>query len=180
MRAGKEIKLTAGLLLAGFCAALGSPASAIPIPGRTPYFVNDYAGALSMGVKQHLETSLAMLRFETPRKIECVVSIFPSLDGKSWDEFLSEYIRNWRKEWPFERDNRVHFVVFVNERTAKIHVGYGVGRQFDDAAAEEIVNQLVSPELSQARYDEGVKKGVEAVIKVFNGKKGKKEVRIVS
>src|SRR5439155_22994528 len=68
------------------------------------------------------------------------------------------------------KDNGVLVVVVPRDRKMRIEVGYGLEASLTDAAASRIIRNLMTPEFKAGHYDQGVEKGVMAIIATLEGR----------
>lgn len=136
------------------------------MPGRTAFHVNDHAGILSQTVRNELELSLKKLQREKP-KVELIVTTFRSTEGRDLRDFVLEYIPKWRRPWPFERDRRVHFIVISEDQQLWIGIGNGIIQKFTLEMSNHIIEKNVKPELERGQYEQGLKNGVEQMVKMI-------------
>jgi uncharacterized protein len=139
---------------------------AFEIPAKPTGYVNDYAGILSEKIKQGLERELALFAASTTNEI-AVVTV-PDLGGVSVEEYAVKLFEVWKigKE---KQDNGVLLLVSLNDRIARIEVGYGLEGVLPDLLSKDILNTKVLPEFKQGAYDLGVLQGVKAIMKVTQG-----------
>lgn len=148
----------------GLCLiAMAAPAEA-KMPGRTNFLVNDYAGALSPETKAYLEKILRDTRGSDFTGTEIVVSTFETLDGIPFERFMHEYAGKWRRPVILENDNRIHIVLIVGEKKMRIGVGKYAQSILTVEITRNIMDDIISPELINENYNDGIKKGVEAII----------------
>ena len=138
----------------------------LEIPGRTRYKVNDYAGVIDVSTKEYLEKFLTDFGKEH-KKIEIIVTTIPSLEGMPLNAFMHEYTPKWRRAWPFEKDRRIHFVVVPADSKTVFGIGRAVQNLVTPAAADHIIKEIVLPEFRNSKYNEGVKKGIEAITRLL-------------
>ncbi len=145
-------------------AAILLPAAAIAadLPDYTGPVV-DQAGVLSAGAKQQLESKILDYRRQTTNEIG--VLIVKSLDNRSIDDFAHDVFAKWgigKKG----KDNGVLFVVAVQERQARVEVGYGLESELTDIEAGRLVkrNSEMAAHFRKNDYDGGVTAVVDGII----------------
>jgi uncharacterized protein len=122
--------------------------------------VNDYARLLPADARDRLETRLA--ERERATGAQMVIAIFPSLEGQSLEDFGIRLAERWRVG-DKRLDNGVILLVFVQERRARIEVGYGLEPVLPDAAAGQVIREALAPRFREGRYAAGLEAAVDAV-----------------
>jgi len=128
--------------------------------------VNDYAGLLSASTRSRLDTELA--EFEKNTSNQILVAIFPGLEGESLEDVSIRLVDRW-KLGRKGRDNGVLFTVFRDDRQMRIEVGYGLEGALTDALCSQIIRNEISPAFKQGLFDEGVTRGVQAIMEATRG-----------
>ncbi|MDO8519284.1 MAG: TPM domain-containing protein [Deltaproteobacteria bacterium] len=141
-------------------------AVALEIPPEPTGYVSDWAGALSQQAKQELDETLRQFELSTTNQV--LVAIFQSLEGEEMAGFTIAASEKW-KVGQKGRDNGVILFIFLNDRELRIEVGYGLEGALPDALADLIIQQEIVPYFRAGRFDEGVTKGVSAIIKTISG-----------
>jgi uncharacterized protein len=156
--------LVALVALAALVTALGAHAADVPyLTGR----IVDNAEILSPGTVGALEAQLAAHERATTNQV--VVLTVASLDGESIEGFASRVFDAWRLGQR-DRDNGVLVIVAPNDRRMRIEVGYGLEGTLTDLQASRIIRDRMTPWFKQARYDDGVTAGVEAIVATLEGR----------
>lgn len=152
-------------LLAAAVPATKAYGQSVPVPelqGR----VNDYAGILSPGTETALEERLTEL--ERSDSTQIAVLTVPSLEGIPIEMFSVEVVEAWRLGTE-TNDNGVLLLVAPAERKIRIEVGYGLEGRLTDLQAGRIIRDVIAPEFRLNRYDQGVQKGVDAIVGAVRG-----------
>jgi uncharacterized protein len=127
------------------------------VPGAR---VNDYAGLLSPADRARLEARLA--EREQATGAQMVIAIFRSLDGENLEDFSIRLAERWRVGQK-ALDNGVILLVFVEDRKARVEVGYGLEGAIPDAVAGQIIRESLAPAFRERRYAAGLEAAVNAV-----------------
>lgn len=146
------------LLSGGNAAALEVP----PLSGR----VVDTGHILSTTTTDLLNQRLQQL--EEQDSTQVVVLTITSLRGES----LEGYSLNVAETWKIGQkgvDNGAILLIAVNDRKIRIEVGYGLEGSLTDLMCGRIIRNFITPEFRQGQYDQGVLKGVDAIIKTVKG-----------
>jgi uncharacterized protein len=122
--------------------------------------VNDYARLLPADARDRLESRLA--ERERATGAQMVIAIFPSLEGESLEDFGIRLAERWRVG-DKRLDNGVILLVFVQERRARLEVGYGLEAVLPDAAAGQVIREALAPRFREGRYAAGLEAAVDAV-----------------
>jgi len=129
-------------------------------------YVNDHANILSEREKGGLESILR--RFEAETTNQVVLLVIPSLEGDSLEDFSIRVAESWTPG-PKDRDNGVIFLVAVEDRKARIEVGYGLEGALTDAQSGQILRNLVFPAFRQGAYSSGIQAGVVGILQAIQG-----------
>jgi uncharacterized protein len=149
----------------GLCTLSGT-VSAFVLPEKPAGYVNDYAMILSEETRQGLEQELTLFAASTTNEITVVT--VPDLGGVSIEEYAVKLFEAWKigKE---KQDNGVLLLVSLDDRKARIEVGYGLEGALPDITASDILNTKVLSEFKRGAYDLGVLQGVRAIMEVTLG-----------
>jgi len=167
----KEVqrRVLAGLMLI----ALLTPGLSQDIPPRPqpPRLVNDMAGILKEPEAAQLESML--VEFDRASSTQIAVVTIPDLGGYD----ISDYAFRLGEAWGVGQEGFDNgFVVLVRPKAAEsrgrvfIATGYGVEEYVPDAVAKRIVETEMIPLFEQNQYFEGIKRGVDILISLTEGK----------
>jgi uncharacterized protein len=126
--------------------------------------VNDFAGLLSAEQKQALAARLVSL--EQKAQAEVAVVTLKSLEGGQIDDFAVKLFQRWgigKKG----ADNGALLLVAVEDRKARIEVGYGLEPILPDALAGRILDEDLFPAFRQQRYADGLTAAVERLVTII-------------
>lgn len=143
----------------------GFAANVIP-PAPQRYF-NDYAGVVKRSTAEELNRKLE--EFERTDSTQVVVAIFPK---KQSDLALEDYTVQVARAWGVgqkQKNNGAVLFVFIQERTMRLEVGYGLEGAIPDAVAKRIIDDVIAPFFRRGDYDGGVRAGVDAIIAAARG-----------
>lgn len=143
-----------------------SLAFALTIPDKPEGYVNDYAGLLSQDARAKLTQTLSQFEQQTSNQV--VVAVFNSLEGGSLEDFSIRLAEKW-KIGQKGRSNGVILLIFKDDRKMRIEVGYGLEGALPDAVANQIIYQEITPAFKEGRFDEGVLRGVAAILRATKG-----------
>ncbi len=128
--------------------------------------VNDYGNMITAKTERKLNEMLA--RFEASDSTQIVVLTVPSLEGDSIEDFSMRVSEAW-KIGQKDKDNGALLLVSKNDRKMRIEVGYGLEGALTDVLSGQIVDNVISPEFKQGRFDDGFLLGTVAMIKASRG-----------
>lgn len=158
----------AGALAIWLCSQ-GTPllaATALPA-SPSPHYVLDQANWLNAQEFQSLNTKLEAYERETSSQI--VVAIFPSIPtGGELFDYTHRLFESW-KPGQQGKDNGVLFCIFAADRKMRIHTGYGMEGVLPDARCQQIISDVVAPQLRQGRRSAAINAGVDAMIAAAKG-----------
>lgn len=127
-------------------------------------YVSDYADILSPARREQLTALLTELEQKTTAQI--AVLIVKTTQPLDEFQYGVKVFDSW-KIGQKGKDNGALFLVAVEDRRARIHIGYGLEGILPDGKVGAILDEFVIPEFRAGRYDEGVYKGVWAVALVI-------------
>lgn len=137
-------------------------AGAFAIPEAN--IVVDQAGAINQ--VETLRSELITYQQQTGHEI--AVLVVPTLDGEPIEMVANDVFRKWGIGSE-ERNDGVLILVAVNDRAARIEVGYGLEGALPDITANRILNEIVFPQFKEGNYDAGIRAGVTAVMQSIAG-----------
>lgn len=123
-------------------------------------YVNDRAHVLS--VDQAAQLTFALERFAAATPSQIAVAIYPRAPDKAIDDFT---IRR-AEGFPLGRsdvDTGAILFVFMNERTARLEVGYGLEGTLTDALAHRILEENLAPAFARGAYFQGIDATLNAI-----------------
>ena len=126
--------------------------------------VNDFAGILSQAERTSLESQTIEFRRKTSAQFAVV--IVKSLEGGQIDDFTNKLFAQWGVGEK-KKDNGVMLLVALQERKARIEVGYGLEPILPDALAGRVLDELLFPAFKQRRYAEGLNKAVARIAQII-------------
>jgi uncharacterized protein len=128
--------------------------------------VVDQANILSTPVKLTITSELEGFEGED-KGPQLVVVTVNSLDEKSIEEYAVDLGRYWKIGHALN-DNGIILLIAPNEREVRIEVGYGLEHILTDATANQIIRNVLVPELKKNHWDAAAEAGVKAIIKEVN------------
>lgn len=91
-----------------------------------------------------------------------VIAIFRSLGGENLEDYSIRLAQQWRIGQK-GLDNGVILLVFLQERKMRLEVGYGLEPVIPDAAAGQIIGEVIAPRFRERRYAAGLEGAANAV-----------------
>ncbi len=140
--------------------ALTRDASALEVPKHPDGYVTDRAHLLSAQTLETLETDLK--NFESQTSNQIVVTIFPSLEGSSLEDFSIHLAEAW-KIGQKGKDNGAILIIFKEDRLVRIEVRHGLEGVLPDAVCKRIIQEKIAPHFRQGDFDRGVLEAVRAM-----------------
>jgi uncharacterized protein len=123
-------------------------------------YVSDFAAVLSRAERQQLEQLLAEL--EQATRAQVAVVTVRSMEGGEINDFANRLFERWGIGLK-GRDNGVLLLAALQERKARIEVGYGLEGVIPDGRAGRILDEHVIPRFREGRYGEGLAAGGTAI-----------------
>ena len=128
--------------------------------------VNDYAGMLSSGARQRLESELAA--FEKAESTQVVLLTIPSLEGEPIEQFGIRVAEAWRIGQK-GTDNGAILILSKQDRKVRIEVGRGLEGRLTDLVSGRIIRNEMTPRLKAGDIDGGIAAGLRAVMAAVKG-----------
>jgi uncharacterized protein len=122
--------------------------------------VNDFARILKPAEKEALEERCRKLRGKTGAQLAIVT--LKSLEGGQIDDFTVKLFARWGIGEK-EKKNGILLLVAIDDRKARIEVGYGLEPILPDALAGRVLTEQLFPAFRQQRYAEGLTAAVERI-----------------
>lgn len=116
--------------------------------------------------RTRLETLLSGHERATTNQV--VVAIFPSLQGEEVDDWVNRVFRAWDLGQK-GRNNGVLLAIFVEERKARIEVGYGLEDRLTDVRSSRILRERLFPALQRGDWAGGVEDATGAIVAALGG-----------
>ena len=137
------------------------------IPPKPDRYFNDYAGVVSRGVAERLNTQLA--QFERDTSDQIVVAVYQKMQS---DSSIEDYAQRIAQTWQVgqkDKRNGVVLLVFLDNRKASIQVGYGLEGTLTDAVSRLIIENAILPRFRVNDFAGGISRGVDDLIQVLSG-----------
>jgi uncharacterized protein len=128
--------------------------------------VVDEAGVLPAAARARMESALAAHERATTNQV--VVAIYPSLRGEELDDWVNRVFRAWDLGQK-GKDNGVLLAIFVEERQARIEVGYGLEGRLTDVRSSRILRERLFPALARGDWGTGVEDATAAIVAALGG-----------
>jgi uncharacterized protein len=128
--------------------------SAVSFPKPTGW-VNDFAGKMNQSTIDKLNSVVSELKSKTG--VEIAVAIVPNLQGMDYENYTNLLYRDWGVG--NSKNEGVLIMIAVQDRKAKLEVGYGSEGYLTDAISYKIFNEM-KPYLSNGSYSQAVIIGV--------------------
>src|SRR2546423_764276 len=137
------------------------------IPPKPERYFNDYAGVVSPGVAERLNTQL--VQFERDTSDQVVVAVYRKMES---DSSIDDYTQHVAQAWGVgqgDRRNGVILFVFVDDRKMFIQVGYGLEGALPDVTAFDITERHIKPRFRAGDYVGGLDEGIDLILKAIRG-----------
>lgn len=126
--------------------------------------VNDFAGVLTPAEKSALEGLCRQQRDKSGAQISVVT--LKSLEGGQIDDFAVKLFERWGIGQKGQ-NNGILLLVAIQDRKARMEVGYGLEPILPDALAGQIVVEELFPAFKRERYAEGLQAALKRVAAVL-------------
>jgi uncharacterized protein len=139
-------------------------------------FVNDRAGVLDPHEIQRLESKVRTYQLHSGNEI--AVLLVKSIGGRSIENYAHQVFQKWGIGLK-GKDNGVLFLAVIDQRKARIEVGYGLEEDLTDIEAGRLVSNI-SPMAMSFRsrlYAEGIEEVFDGIVEAIDGEYGTPEVK---
>ena len=147
--------------LLAFLLAAATSVAALEVPPPPTRWVTDRAGVLGGTEADLLNRKLET--FEQSSGAQLIVYIFPSLGGESVEDFTIRCVERW-KVGQKKYDNGLVLFVFVQEKTVRIEVGYGLDGTVTDAFSSRVIREQLAPHFQRGDYAAGLNAAADALM----------------
>jgi uncharacterized protein len=137
------------------------------IPPKPDRYFNDYAGVVSPGVVERLNTQLA--QFERDTSDQVVVAVYRKMQSESSIEDYAQRIAQTWQVGQKDKRNGVVLLAFLDDRKASIQVGYGLEGALPDVTAYDIRERHMNPHFRKGDYEGGLSEAVDLICKAIRG-----------
>jgi len=162
-RQGKRLFFAVVAILGG---AICAHAAEV-IPPKPDRYFNDYAGVVSRGVAERLNTQLA--QFERDTSDQVVVAVYRKMQSESSIEDYAQRIAQTWQVGQKDKRNGVVLLVFLDDRKASIQVGYGLEGALPDITTYDIRERHMNPHFRKGDYEGGLSEAVDLICKAIRG-----------
>ena len=131
--------------------------------------VNDFANVISASEENQLRAILTELQQKTGDAV--VVVTLPSLDGGQIDDFSIRLAERWEIGQK-GRDSGVLLLAAIEDRKARIEVGYGLEGVIPDGLSGRILREEVFPRFKQHHYGEGLNAAATRIVSLIASERG--------
>ena len=163
-----KFKTLAVFVLLSLATSVAMASDALLARLKSQGYVSDFAGVFSTEQRASLENFLSDLERQTG--VEMSVVVLPSLEGDEVADFTNRLFKKWgvgKKG----KDNGVMILAAVQDRKARIEVGYGLEPVINDALAGRIQREEMIPLFKQDRYADGLDAVARRLARIIRGDK---------
>jgi uncharacterized protein len=155
-------RIAVGVLASLAALAVSADVAVPPLTAR----VTDLTGTLSGGAINRIESKLASL--EAGKGSQIAVLIVPTTAPEDIEQYGIRVADQWKLGRKKVEDGAI-LLVAKDDRRVRIEVGNGLEGALNDATANRIIDETVTPRFKQGDYDGGVEAGIDQMISVVNG-----------
>src|SRR6478672_10175726 len=137
------------------------------IPAKPDRYFNDYAGIVSKGTAERLNTQLAQFERDTSNQV--LVAVYRKMQS---DSDIADYTYRIKDAWKVGqagKNNGVVLFVFLEDRKMYIQVGYGLEGALPDVTAFDITERHIKPRFKGGDYEGGLATGIDLMQKAIRG-----------
>ena len=136
-----------------------------PLPAPTGH-VNDYAHALNDDTREQIEQALVELKKRS--KIEFAVALVNTTGGQPIVDYSKAVFQGWNTG---NGGDGILLLLAIDDHHWHIQTTRSLARDLPDERIKD-VSALMNPPFGQGHYGDGIRRGVEAIIKVLAAKRG--------
>ncbi|MGH7739248.1 MAG: TPM domain-containing protein, partial [bacterium] len=126
--------------------------------------VNDFANVIAPYQRQQIEKLLVELEQKTGAQVAVVT--LPSLKGADIESTAVDLFHQWGIGQK-NKDNGVLILAAIQDRKARIEVGYGLESIIPDGKAGSIIRDYMTPQFKEGDYGSGFLVGSVAVAQII-------------
>ncbi len=131
--------------------------------------VNDFANVISATEEKQLRTMLVRLQQKTGDAV--VVVTLPSLDGGQIDDFSIRLAERWGVGQK-GKDDGVLLLAAIEDREARIEVGYGLEGVIPDGLSGRILRAELFPRFEKKHYGAGLTAAATRIVSLIAAERG--------
>lgn len=128
--------------------------------------LTDLTGTLTSEQQATLENTLRA--FEARKGSQLAVLLVPTTQPEAIAPFTLRVVEQW-KLGRKRVDDGVLLLIAKDDRALRIEVGYGLEGALNDAAAQRIIREVITPKFQANDYFGGITDGVNRIIRVVDG-----------
>ncbi len=134
-------------------------------PALSPdsFYAEDYAGVLTKETVRRINAEGSALEART--KAQVAVVILPTVPEGDMETYSNGLFRE-RGFGDSQMNNGIMLLIAMNDKKARIEVGYGLEGALNDAKAGRILDEYLLPAFQKGQYDQGILQTYEALIQV--------------
>ena len=129
-------------------------------------YVADPAGLMSATARDTIDAMFG--RLEASTGIEVAVVVLPSIGGQAPFDFAQSLFRHWGIG-KGDSNNGLLILYVADQRSIRMHTGYGIEGFLTDAKCKRIQSQLMVPAFRRGDINGGMVAGAKAVCAVLDG-----------
>ncbi len=159
--------LIASLLLTGASQALAaSDDTLVPTPPLKER-VTDLTETLTTREKNELNSILS--KFEKKKGSQIAVLILPTTQPETIEKYSLRVANQWKLGRKDINDG-VLLLIAKDDKRLRIEVGYGLEDVLSNPVAKEIIDKTIVPYFKNGDFYNGIRAGLEDIIKIVNDK----------
>jgi len=130
--------------------------------------INDLAGILKPSEMRQLKTKVIAYRNQTGNEIG--VLIIPTLENHSLEDYAHDVLEEWGIGQE-GKDNGVFFLIAIEEKKARVEVGYGLEADLTDNECGKLVkkNSPMADHFRKGDFAGGINAVLDGIIQGING-----------
>ncbi|MDX3905459.1 MAG: TPM domain-containing protein [Pigmentiphaga sp.] len=128
--------------------------------------VTDLTATLTAEQESGLEQRLRA--FQEKKGSQLAILVVPTTRPESIEQYSIRVVEAWQ---PGRKgvDDGVLFLVAKDDRRMRIEVGYGLEGVLNDATANRILNEIVTPRFQAGDYYGGIEQGADRIMRLIEG-----------
>lgn len=129
------------------------------------FYVNDYAKVLNDELKKYIIETNKNLKQKTGAEV--VVVTVNDLESKAIEEYATELFREF-KIGDSTKNNGLLILLSINDRAARVEVGYGLEGVLPDAKSGRIQDEYMIPYFKNNDWNNGIMNGYNQFVQIIS------------
>ncbi len=130
-------------------------------PAKPVNYVTDEADILTQ--QQEKLLNIKLRAFEDSTSNQLFIYLASSLHGKNLEDYSKKIFNTWGIGQK-DKNNGILIAVFIDDRTYRIQIGYGLEEVLPSALTQQIQDDDMRPHFKEKNYYKGIDAGIDQLI----------------